>query len=89
MAASCPTKIQQQAKTGTLFKECPFSYFSVAMILNSSRGGTRTPDPVINSHLLYHLSYSGIAPKISESLDLNQPIPNVANVEFPRPTAPE
>ena len=26
-----------------------------------SRGGTRTPDPVINSHLLYHLSYSGTA----------------------------
>src|SRR5206468_12748407 len=26
---------------------------------NSSRGGTRTPDPVINSHLLYQLSYSG------------------------------
>ena len=25
----------------------------------SSRGGTRTPDPVINSHLLYQLSYSG------------------------------
>jgi hypothetical protein len=28
-----------------------------------SRGGTRTPDPVINSHLLYHLSYSGSAHK--------------------------
>ena len=27
----------------------------------SSRGGTRTPDPVINSHLLYQLSYSGSA----------------------------
>jgi hypothetical protein len=27
--------------------------------LGSSRGGTRTPDPVINSHLLYQLSYSG------------------------------
>jgi hypothetical protein len=25
----------------------------------NSRGGTRTPDPVINSHLLYQLSYSG------------------------------
>src|SRR3977135_3461615 len=42
---------------------------------NSSRGGTRTPDPVVNSHLLYHLSYSGIAPEISRSLPLNQPIP--------------
>ena len=40
---------------------------------NSSRGGTRTPDPVINSHLLYHLSYSGIAMKISHSEDRNQP----------------
>ncbi len=28
-------------------------------VSTSSRGGTRTPDPVINSHLLYHLSYSG------------------------------
>ena len=27
--------------------------------LLNSRGGTRTPDPVINSHLLYQLSYSG------------------------------
>jgi hypothetical protein len=26
----------------------------------NSRGGTRTPDPVINSHLLYQLSYSGL-----------------------------
>jgi hypothetical protein len=32
-----------------LFQELPVS----------SRGGTRTPDPVINSHLLYQLSYSG------------------------------
>ena len=30
---------------------------------NSSRGGTRTPDRVINSHLLYHLSYPGILPE--------------------------
>ena len=44
------------------------------MIYTSSRGGTRTPDPVINSHLLYHLSYSGIAPQISRSTPLNQPI---------------
>ncbi len=29
----------------------------------SSRGGTRTPDPVINSHLLYQLSYSGRQPQ--------------------------
>ena len=31
-------------------------------MLLSSRGGTRTPDRVINSHLLYHLSYPGIHP---------------------------
>jgi hypothetical protein len=29
------------------------------MLMGDSRGGTRTPDPVINSHLLYQLSYSG------------------------------
>ena len=28
-------------------------------LCSDSRGGTRTPDPVINSHLLYQLSYSG------------------------------
>lgn len=33
----------------------------------NSRGGTRTPDRVINSHLLYHLSYSGSKPKVSPS----------------------
>ena len=27
---------------------------------SSSGGGTRTPDKVVNSHLLYQLSYSGI-----------------------------
>ena len=54
--------------------ECPLSYLTGVNPENSSRGGTRTPDPVINSHLLYHLSYSGIAPKISRSRRLNQPI---------------
>ncbi len=34
----------------------------VVNLLGSSRGGTRTPDPVINSHLLYQLSYSGSSP---------------------------
>jgi hypothetical protein len=28
-------------------------------VVRSSRGRTRTCDPVINSHLLYQLSYSG------------------------------
>src|SRR5512140_934441 len=34
---------------------------SLRLLISYSRGGTRTPDPVINSHLLYHLSYSGSA----------------------------
>jgi hypothetical protein len=33
----------------------------------SSRGGTRTPDPVINSHLLYQLSYSGLSERTKTS----------------------
>jgi hypothetical protein len=28
--------------------------------LRNSRGGTRTPDPPVNSRLLYQLSYSGM-----------------------------
>src|SRR6476646_2910158 len=57
---------------------------------NSSRGGTRTPDPVINSHLLYHLSYSGSAQKNIGHEGLNA-IENGAysfalhRVEFPPP----
>ena len=47
----------------------PFTMTSI--IPNSSlihsRGGTRTPDPVINSHLLYHLSYSGSAQHFTRS----------------------
>ncbi len=31
---------------------------------NGSPGRTRTADPVINSHLLYRLSYRGIRPAI-------------------------
>src|SRR3712207_6532895 len=31
----------------------------VAARARSSRGGTRTPDPAVNSRLLYQLSYSG------------------------------
>jgi hypothetical protein len=37
-----------------------------------SRGGTRTPDPVINSHLLYQLSYSGSREKTSRGAGLRQ-----------------
>jgi hypothetical protein len=39
-----------------------------------SRGGTRTPDPVINSHLLYHLSYSGMVSKGIGAKGSNQPL---------------
>ena len=31
--------------------------------MKSSRGGIRTPDPLINSQLLYQLSYSGRDPR--------------------------
>src|SRR5687767_12620117 len=41
--------------------------------MKSSRGGTRTPDPVINSHLLYHLSYSGMNPQSRRRIGANQP----------------
>ena len=40
-----------------LAKQMPGKGDLVAFL--NSRGGTRTPDPVINSHLLYQLSYSG------------------------------
>ena len=59
--------------------ECPLSYLT-SVNLNSSRGGTRTPDPVINSHLLYHLSYSGIAPKTSRDEGPNQPTESAENL---------
>ena len=31
-----------------------------AGLCENSRGGTRTPDPTVNSRLLYQLSYSGL-----------------------------
>ncbi len=47
-----------------------------------SRGGTRTPDPVINSHLLYQLSYSGWRGRTAEKLlarprTSNRPPPSI------------
>lgn len=41
----------------------PLRERKTAFLKTGSPGGTRTPDPVINSHLLYHLSYSGMSPK--------------------------
>ena len=46
---------------------------SVSCCGESSRGGTRTPDPVINSHLLYQLSYSGKCSNCNDLLPQTQP----------------
>ena len=40
---------------------------------SGSPGGTRTPDPVINSHLLYQLSYSGKCSNCNDLLPQTQP----------------
>lgn len=49
-----------ERKTDTSLEEVSVLLNAGSGFFESSRGGTRTPDPVINSHLLYHLSYSGI-----------------------------
>ena len=52
-----------------------FSYYmdrATKRAVGSSRGGTRTPDTVINSHLLYHLSYSGMSPKPRRATEQGQ-----------------
>src|ERR1700738_4031204 len=74
--------IARNRKRASHLLECPFLNLMSTIVVDSSRGGTRTPDPVINSHLLYHLSYSGIAMKISHSDDRNQPtrVPSSARV---------
>ena len=41
-----------------LNKKAPVACATGAFLFNGSGGGTRTPDMVINSHLLYRLSYS-------------------------------
>src|SRR6266496_6262051 len=61
-------------ETGTPWRTCPFSDLLFPRAFISSRGGTRTPDPVINSHLLYQLSYSGRNPKSRQQEGLIQPI---------------
>ena len=56
--------------------------------LLSSRGGTRTPDPVINSHLLYQLSYSGssngvlLAPSAGQKLAARLRLGNEASAVY-------
>jgi hypothetical protein len=68
----------------------------------NSRGGTRTPDPVINSHLLYQLSYSGKCSNCNDLLpqtqprtrsklftdapDSTAPVPNALGISRGRPT---
>src|SRR5438552_13333206 len=84
--ASCPAGVQQESsrkQNGHSLSEMPVSINRCdCESYDSSRGGTRTPDPVINSHLLYHLSYSGIASKTSQSRRLNQQIDDLAIPRF-------
>jgi hypothetical protein len=47
-----------------------------AFVLPSSRERTRTSDPVINSHLLYQLSYAGMY----QPIKIN-PVPDPVNPE--------
>src|SRR4051794_12262197 len=67
------TRREGPKKKRVPFRSTHFPLCCAGRKKDSSRGGTRTPDPVINSHLLYHLSYSGIAPQISRSHFRNQP----------------
>ncbi len=41
-----------------------FRFRGFLMLLSGSTTWTRTRDPVINSHLLYQLSYRGMAPML-------------------------
>ncbi len=49
----------REYRVGTTTAHAVHGHGPSVVALRSSRGGTRTPDPVINSHLLYQLSYSG------------------------------
>ena len=40
--------------------------FQTGLLNIGSRGGTRTPDKVVNSHLLYQLSYPGMVSQFDE-----------------------
>ena len=50
---------------------------AIVSLDGDSRGGTRTPDPVINSHLLYQLSYSGKRRKLHGRLGFRNGDTNV------------
>jgi hypothetical protein len=47
----------------------------------NSRGGTRTPDPLINSQLLYRLSYSGMLRRADHSRRVKVVIPALSKQE--------
>ena len=53
------TLILEDELSGCLLSQGPSGSARSLLLKRNSRGGTRTPDPVINSHLLYQLSYSG------------------------------
>jgi hypothetical protein len=60
MASARPDEIGEPAKPcGNERDWLVAAWVHSVVLLKNSRGGTRTPDPVINSHLLYQLSYSG------------------------------
>ena len=68
-----PAGFHRKAKRTLPFGNARFCKRCHSEFYDSSRGGTRTPDPVINSHLLYHLSYSGLASQSSRLDPRNQP----------------
>ena len=43
------------------------------IVLQNSRGRTRTCDSVVNSHLLYQLSYAGSTPEATPTGRMNTP----------------
>jgi hypothetical protein len=49
LTAACSRRAGQRVKEGTIWQE---------VTLHGERGGTRTLDPMIKSHVLYHLSYA-------------------------------
>ena len=51
-------------KNAATKKPLIFRFRGFLMLLSGSTTWTRTRDPVINSHLLYQLSYRGMAPML-------------------------
>ena len=59
-----------------------------ARFRDNSRGGTRTPDPLINSQLLYRLSYSGIGAENNGRTNGGQAVVHTGNSGTNRPCRP-